>query len=200
LELGSELISSDEVALYELVKNAIDARSKNGVEIDLHICLSYSAYLEFMRELKSDEPRPLDQIKDSLFSRVEATTEPEVIKKFEDELSACKTLSALGKKLPQIYTATNWIEIRDTGTGMSAQDITSKYLVIGTPARKKEIELAEAEFSAGGGKGDVPETPYLGEKGVGRLSAMRLGWMLHLESATERDTVLNELIIDWRFF
>lgn len=200
LQLGSELISSDEVALYELVKNAIDARSKNGVEIDLHICLSYSAYLEFMRELEGDDPRPPNQIKDSLMSRVQATAEPDLIKKFKDELSACKTLPALRKKLPQIYTATNWIEIRDTGTGMTSQDITTKYLVIGTPARKKEIELAEAEFSARDGKGGIPETPYLGEKGIGRLSVMRLGWMLHLESATERDAVLNELNIDWRDF
>jgi signal transduction histidine kinase len=200
LELGSELISSDEVALYELVKNAIDARSKNGVEIDMHICLTYSAYLEYMRELESDAPLPLDQIKNSLMSRVEATTEPEVIKKLEDELSACKTLPVLRKRFPQIYTSTNWIEIRDTGTGMSAKDIRTKYLLIGTPARKKEINIAEAKFSARGNKEDVPATPYLGEKGVGRLSAMRLGWMLHLESATESDAILNELNIDWRDF
>jgi signal transduction histidine kinase len=200
LELGSELISSDEVALYELVKNSIDAKSKTGVEIDFHICLSYSAYSEVMRELVVNAPRPLTQIKDSLLSRVEATAEPEVLEVFKDELSDCKTLPALKKKLPQIYADTNWIEIRDTGTGMSAQDIKTKYLVIGTPARKKEIELAEVEFSAKGGNGDAPETPYLGEKGVGRLSAMRLGWMLHLESATERDTLLNEVDIDWRRF
>src|SRR5947209_6117548 len=110
LQLGSELISSDEVALYELVKNAIDARSKTGVEIDVHICLSYSAYSEVMRELESDNPRPLGQIKDSLLSRIEATTEPEILNEFKSEVLACKTLSSLYKKLPQIYAATNWIE------------------------------------------------------------------------------------------
>ena len=31
LERGAELISSDAVAIYELVKNAIDARSPDGV-------------------------------------------------------------------------------------------------------------------------------------------------------------------------
>lgn len=200
LALGSELISSDEVALYELVKNAIDAKSKNGVEIDFHVCLSYSVYLEFMKELESGDPRPVNQFKDSLLSRIEATAEPEVLKEFKDGLLACKTWRDLKKNLPQIYASTNWVEVRDTGTGMSANDIKTKYLVIGTPARKKEIDLAVSTFSAGGGNGHVPETPYLGEKGVGRLSAMRLGWMLHVESATERDTVLNEVDINWRDF
>lgn len=200
LQLGSELISSDDVALYELVKNAIDAKSKNGVEIDLHISLSYTAFLEVMRELKRDKPRPVDEIKEALLSRVEPSVEPEVLKEFQDSLSACKTHAQLHKRLPEIYTAANWIEIRDTGSGMSAADLRTKYLVIGTPARKKEIDLAEEEFAESGSPANVPTTPYLGEKGVGRLSAMRLGWMLHLESATEQDKLLNELNIDWRQF
>lgn len=200
LELGSELISSDEVALYELVKNAIDAKSKNGVEIHFHICLSYSAYLEFIKELEGSSPRPLDQLKEALLSRVEPTAEPEILSQLKDELSDCKNLRDLKENLSEIYAGTNWIEIRDTGTGMSAQDIRTKYLVIGTPSRKKEIDQAEAWFSAIGDSDEAPETPYLGEKGVGRLSAMRLGWILQLESATAGDSVLNEVNIDWRRF
>jgi signal transduction histidine kinase len=200
LQLGSELISSDEVALYELVKNAIDAKSKTGVEIDFHVCLSHTLYSEVMLELEGSAPPPLSQVKDTLLTRAEVTAEPEVLEYVKDELAACKTLTALKKKLPQIYASSNWIEIRDTGTGMSAEDIKTKYLVIGTPARKKVIELAEAEFSAKGSRDHAPATPYLGEKGVGRLSAMRLGWMLHIESAVEQDLRLNEVDIDWRRF
>ena len=33
LELGAELISSDVIAFYELIKNGFDAGSKNGVAI-----------------------------------------------------------------------------------------------------------------------------------------------------------------------
>ena len=33
LELGSELISSDVIAFYELIKNGFDAGTKNGVDI-----------------------------------------------------------------------------------------------------------------------------------------------------------------------
>ncbi len=200
LQLGSELISSDDVALYELVKNAIDAKSKTGVDIDLHICFSHTAYLEVMRELESDKPRPVGEIKEALLARVEASVEPEVLKGLQDSLAACKTHSQLYKKLPELYTAANWMEIRDTGTGMSAADLQTNYLVIGTPARKKEIVLAEEKFAESGTPANVPTPPYLGEKGVGRLSAMRLGWMLHLKSATQQDKLLNELHIDWRQF
>jgi hypothetical protein len=44
LELGSELISSDPIAVYELVKNAIDAKSKDGITIRLNITLQHSDY------------------------------------------------------------------------------------------------------------------------------------------------------------
>ena len=39
LELGSELISSDPIAFYELIKNGIDAGSKDGVTISFEIVL-----------------------------------------------------------------------------------------------------------------------------------------------------------------
>ena len=41
LELGKELISSDEIALYELIKNAVDAQSPR-VEIFVNVQLCNS--------------------------------------------------------------------------------------------------------------------------------------------------------------
>jgi hypothetical protein len=46
LELGAELISSDAVAIYELVKNAIDAGSPDGVTIEFGITLRHSDYID----------------------------------------------------------------------------------------------------------------------------------------------------------
>src|ERR1051326_5351759 len=43
LELGKELISSDDVALYELIKNAVDAGSPK-IEIKAQVILPYVAY------------------------------------------------------------------------------------------------------------------------------------------------------------
>jgi len=45
--LGKELISSDEVALYELIKNAVDARSPK-VEILIKVQLTHSDLKEAM--------------------------------------------------------------------------------------------------------------------------------------------------------
>ena len=54
LELGKELISTDEVALYELVKNAVDAGSPK-VEIDVRSRLAYTDYREAVRQLRESE-------------------------------------------------------------------------------------------------------------------------------------------------
>ena len=54
LELGKELISTDEVALYELIKNALDAGSPS-VEIDVRSMLAHTDYREAVRQLR--EPR-----------------------------------------------------------------------------------------------------------------------------------------------
>ena len=43
LELGKELISSDEVALYELIKNAVDAGSPR-MEIIINVQMRHSDY------------------------------------------------------------------------------------------------------------------------------------------------------------
>jgi hypothetical protein len=50
LELGSELISSDIIAFYELIKNAFDAKSRSGAEIHFHIVLRRNDYLRIRDE------------------------------------------------------------------------------------------------------------------------------------------------------
>src|SRR3954453_5081401 len=45
LELGSELISSDIIAFYELIKNGFDAGTNTGVEVRFDIVLSRKRYL-----------------------------------------------------------------------------------------------------------------------------------------------------------
>jgi signal transduction histidine kinase len=200
LELGSELISSDEVALYELVKNAIDAHSKDGVDLRFHISLSHSVFSDVMQELESGSPRSIDEINETLLNRVEPTVETDDLTKFKERITDCKTIAALRKALPDIYAESSWLEIRDTGTGMSAEDLLTKYLVIGTPARKKEIDNAEKLFKSHGPNAPIRNSPFLGEKGVGRLSAMRLGWLLQVKSATEQNRHFNVVNIDWRRF
>ena len=54
LELGSELISSDIIAFYELIKNAIDAGSKSGATIQFNIVLRKNAFLSLNDKLLND--------------------------------------------------------------------------------------------------------------------------------------------------
>ena len=63
LELGSELISSDIIAFYELIKNALDAGSKNGANIRFNIVLRKNAYLSFHDKLSKNEKVDLDALK-----------------------------------------------------------------------------------------------------------------------------------------
>ena len=73
--------------------------------------------------------------------------------------------------------------------------LLDNYLVIGTASRKRAIEAAFAEPAD-----EKRRTPYLGEKGIGRLSAMRLGDMLTVETAQKMDKRLNLLKINWSSF
>lgn len=213
LELGAELISSDIIAFYELVKNGFDAEARlniaperrRGVDIRFDVVLSRHAYLKFQ-----------DQIAAAIMSAAaqdsSATGAAERLQAFKLEImealltnasqearDAYGALVGQAKSWPELSTALaeaqstfNTITVSDRGSGMSRSDLETAFLVIGTASRKKEVEAA---LKAGAGK-----SPYLGEKGIGRLSAMRLGERLRVITARSEDRTLNLLRIDWRAF
>lgn len=189
LELGSELISSDIIAFYELVKNAFDAGSKTGVEITFRVPLRRNTYLRL--RASALEGRDLADIQDELKRRLDDGAGPDATGAFTPAIKAIDIGTFLSA-IDEAYRAANTIEVADTGSGMSLQDLRENYLVIGTPSRKRAIDAALASAAE--------RTPYLGEKGIGRLSAMRLGERLHVETARTDDLQLNVLDIDWRRF
>ncbi len=202
LELGAELISSDSVAIYELVKNAIDARSPDGVVIDLTIALAHSDYVDALASLEgligasSGRRGPttaaeVSGLRDTIVGLLLPTAPEARRSAFVRALQGATTLIALRDALRSAYAENNWIEFRDTGEGMSLDDLRHAYLTVGTAARRREVVAAVA-------KGE--KAPYLGEKGVGRLSAMRLGSKLHVTTARRDDTHLNLLEVDWNAF
>jgi hypothetical protein len=107
-------------------------------------------------------------------------------------LTSADSAGALRKVLHEAYRVNNWIEFRDAGRGMSLDDLLRAYLVIGTPSRRRDLDAALESGSS--------DAPYLGEKGVGRLSAMRLGSALHVRTATAEDRRYNLLNVDWSQF
>ncbi len=184
LELGKELISSDEVAIYELLKNAIDAESPM-VEISANVVISHR-FLVSALELLDDGADTTDAA-DMLLRGVLEDALPELKQIFEAAVQAAIPLPAddFKREVRRIYTATNWIDFSDTGEGMSFDDLNQVFLRIGTNSRHRDNALGAT---------------YLGDKGVGRLSAMRLGDVLHVRTGKVADENWNLLDIDWRIF
>lgn len=197
LELGAELISSDAIAIYELVKNAIDAESEDGIDICFFVTLTHAHFIESLAEIQ-EASLSVDQLRAKVLARTQRTATPEMIRTLREALEATRSHKALEVALRSAYAETSWIEFRDTGKGMSKDDLLERYLVIGTPSRKRAIDEAEAQQQKNNAR--KPQAPYLGEKGVGRLSVMRLGTLLHVETATAREKRLNVLDVDWSQF
>ncbi|MDA7979454.1 MAG: HAMP domain-containing histidine kinase [Pirellulales bacterium] len=190
LELGAELIGSDGVAFYELIKNAFDAGSKH-VEVDVIMRVSQDIHEELYGEateaqaaghreatskaFKACRVNAIEAIEDSAPRIEEATEALEDADSWESLLEAIDNL--------------NFIEFVDYGSGMSLKHLKDVYLVLGTRDRLKQKQEQA-------GKGP----PVLGEKGIGRLSVMRLGERLSVRTTTDRDSYWNCLDINWRWF
>ena len=185
LQLGAELISSDAVAFYELIKNAFDARSKR-VEIDVVIRIPFGAYTSALSRVPSG-PEPDGTRLSRIKGDVKLALEP-AISGARDIANAIDSAGDT-QELRRVVRECNYIEIRDTGHGMSLQDLEDIYLTIGTPNKIREAEKAKAG-----------SPPILGEKGLGRLSTMRLGALLRVESTTSEDVYWNVLEVDWEDF
>ena len=193
LELGAELISSDSIAFYELIKNAFDARSPR-VEISVVIRIPYTEYevhhelitAELAKNLSRREASSVLQNCRELILKDLDGTAP-LLPDLKAAIGSAGTLS----NLLAVLEKANFIQINDTGHGMTLKDLETKYLTIGTRTRYEEKRLPSAKAG---------DRPILGEKGIGRLSIMRLGWILHLESTTAGDSNWNCLDIDWRMF
>lgn len=207
LELGAELISSDGIALYELLKNAVDAGSEH-VRIEVFVSLKLSAYITLIDRIDRDieavdafEGTDAEQMR--MIREAISENQRHIFEALEPNApEQCRTLcsrliddrselKSLRRSLERFYDRANWITIADTGEGMSLYDLGEVYLTIGTRSRQR------VKAAAGGSK---PARVFLGEKGVGRLSTMRLGGLLRVETAIMTDDYFNRLDIDWDWF
>ena len=186
LGLGKELISSDDVALYELIKNAVDAQSDSQsprLEIIVNVQLRHSDYREAVDGIEEERkslPETVDFISGRLADRDSADAT-----KLLAELIGIQWQAAFLKRLKKLYDQLNYIEVRDAGHGMSLKELSGVFLRIGTRSRQ--------QHNAKGAR-------YLGNKGIGRLSAMRLGDHLRVQTSRAEDLRWNLLNIDWTLF
>lgn len=191
LELGAELISSDGVALYELIKNSVDAGSKR-VRIEVTVRVTRSQFDELISLIDFErEPKEIRR------QAIVAFRQPHLVSiapEFTADLDERIAKAAAGEHRDAAvawYEANNWISVIDTGEGMSLEALDEVYLTIGTRSRR---EQREAIIAAGGGRAP------LGEKGVGRLSTMRLGDKLEVKTTRRGDARHNLLEVDWGLF
>jgi len=194
IELGAELISSDGIALYELIKNAYDARSRRA-QISIQSVFRYSDLRDTRQRMtaagikvragKQTEREALDAIRRVVIGQIDGSAPAEIQEKFRGAIDEADTLEELGENLESAYERLNRIDIEDTGDGMSHKALDSVFLTIGTTSRLT---------------GDRDGDPYAGGKGIGRLSAMRLGDILEVRSSVRGEIFWNRLNIDWRIF
>ncbi|MEN0117848.1 MAG: sensor histidine kinase [Agrobacterium cavarae] len=192
LELGAELISSDAIALYELIKNAYDARSKR-VTIDIRSIFKFSDFRNALKRIaaaqqtvdrtEADERDLIPILVKEILLRIDQTADDDDIETFKMEIAGARTLADLRSRLTSLFERLNVIDVIDTGDGMSLEKMNDVFLTVGTTSRFADNSQH-----------------YVGGKGIGRLSAMRLGDLLEVRSATHSDTHWNILQIDWRVF
>jgi signal transduction histidine kinase len=188
--LGADLISSDSIALYELVKNAFDAGSPD-VEIKWVVRIPSVQYFDLRRRLMDATQQTFKK------SDLEATIRAwkreltEALDKSAPEVPELSSAFGVAETLDQVLSAldeANYIDVIDTGSGMSFSELQDIYLSIGTPHRLRQ------KFD------EKQPRQILGDKGVGRLAAMRLGRRILVRSATLADAHWNLLHVNWDAF
>jgi len=193
LQLGAELISSDAIAFYELIKNAFDAGSRK-VEVRVVLRLPQELVYRALTALAPNTcPALTPDARTQLLQQLQANLDaeaPEV-----SELRQVLVDSLPDAQLLYWLKKANFILIKDRGEGMSLADVEEIYLTIGTRNRRQQrgVENTGREPAAS-------RRPILGEKGLGRLSVMRLGDGLLVETTRAGEARYNVLEIDWTIF
>lgn len=203
--LGADLISSDAMALYELVKNAFDAgservsisvRQRCPVEVANPIIERMAVLMEKSEAIaEDDDPAEEDEedeefVVERLRGESLATLGPDVDTMFVEAVRSADGI----RELFEAYSPVNEIVVSDTGHGMSLDDLEHIFLTVGTMSRRDVLNERRRDGVTPG------ERPILGEKGVGRLSAMRLGSLLRVQTARLADPDDSILEIDWSLF
>lgn len=193
LELGAELISSDGMALYELIKNGLDASSKE-IGIEIQVVMQPSMKRALLRKWKDTR---LAWNAETFLTEVEAgiddSAPDDAIDTFIDTIQLGSREDALAT-LEEACVEFNFIKVIDSGSGMDDKSLNECYLTIGTTNRLQEKKHLLESISEEAEKERVP----LGEKGIGRLAAMRLGHFVRVVSAVESKTREFVLDLDWR--
>lgn len=188
IHLGSELITSDPIAIYELIKNAIDAKSPN-VKVLFSIPFPQENILELAEKwskLEQSDEFWRDEIVSDLdfLTTIQRDELDERIITRVNEYFERIELSVSPQEAAEYLLEINTIEVKDTGIGMSEDLLNKVFLTVGTNFKLHAEDDGQ---------------PVLGNKGIGRLSMMRLGKSATVTSWQNRNEA-NAIKFNWREF
>ncbi|WP_413740307.1 ATP-binding protein [Sodalis sp. RH14] len=191
LHLGSELITSDEVALYELIKNAFDAGSSR-VSIHFFVPVEQNTLKECIKEISSfdEHNQKFEVLKKNILKRLKEgwTLLDNLGKPIEFEKQTNQILESINiPSLMKSCSILNRIEVEDSGSGMDATNLIDAFLKIGTSYKNTHSSKEDG-------------TPVLGNKGIGRLSMMRLGGSSLVETWSAKDENTYKIEFNWSDF
>jgi|CXWL01.1.fsa_nt_gi signal transduction histidine kinase len=172
--LGRESVSTDEAALFELVKNSYDADATK-------VLIQFKNLEKFQ-----DEYKKLEQIFEKNIAKQKANYPN--IDMNEAEKNAKKSLEYVSQKssVDKLQKETS-ITIQDNGDGMTIQQLENKWMKIG-------VEKQEGEkFSQKGRR-------VVGEKGVGRFAVEKLSSKAIVKARKKDQRYATLLICDWDEF
>jgi hypothetical protein len=128
LKLGGELIRSDGIAFYTLIKNDVDAGSKK-----VHVDVQTQLLLKGIQKLRAIAEGS-DTIRKSDLKRLKAEAASAVVADAPDGDALCEAIAGAGTLNALLDTAldANAITFRDTRSGMTPDDVETIYLTFGT--------------------------------------------------------------------
>jgi signal transduction histidine kinase len=187
-QLGAELITSDEMALYELIKNAFDAGSARAM-VAISAPADAGAVALVREQLENGEITikvAYERLEKALSKDLTLDQRAQALSAFQNASASTKSLSEF---LANFIHDSFWLEVRDTGVGMTAAELHDRFMVVGTPNKMLQKRAQP-----------VGSRTLLGEKGIGRLSMMKLGAVAEVRSKVEGEPHWNSITFDWTKF
>ncbi len=185
LHLGSELITSDAIAINELIKNSIDAKSPN-VNVYFIIPINFKAIdkiysiLQVIPESTKVNEENIASIIEILKHNINSECSKEILQSIDKLIEKIKKLE-FRSEIKELVDSINYILFEDSGEGMSKEVLEKVFLTIGTPHKLNS------------------DNSVLGNKGIGRLAMMRLGKKAVVKSWQSPEAI-HKIIFDWEKF
>lgn len=189
IHLGSELITSDEIAIHELIKNSFDAGS-NRVSINFMILFSLE-FIENCRKILSvAHPirNPIEEVTDLINQTTAPANLLPAAKEYLSFVIDQITKSSSTTSAFEILENANFIEVIDSGSGMSRTLLNEVFLRVGTDFKVKNTS------------GPSKDRVVLGNKGIGRLAMMKLGHCAYVKTWVTDSTSAEAINFNWRDF